>query len=126
MDIHFSRRRFDFNLRWPLEETWMDETNTDSYLFNKWSEREEWQTHAYYMLSKDGKHWNEHVCSMQHLIPTLKSHLKDGLSISLLQHSLSKKQAYDLKAQWQEQLMWWGVYSSLAMTDRERGIEFKK
>lgn len=109
----------------PLEDTWMDEMASE-YLFGKHTDRLDWQTHAFYMLSKDGKHVSEHVCLMDHLIANLKSDRKDGFSISLLDHSLSKKQAYDLKAMWQELLIGWGLHASKDVTDRQHGQQFKK
>lgn len=123
MDINL--KRFKFYLTCPLEPTWMDDTKHD-YLFTRHSDRLDWQTHAFYMLSKGGKHISEHVCSMDTLITTLKSEHKKGYSISLLNHSLSKKQAYDLKAQWQECLIWWGINKTKSQTDRDHGQQFKK
>ena len=121
----FCRNRFDFNLRYPLEDTWM-ETSHDYYLFNTKSERQTWQTHAFFMLAKRGRHVSEHVCSMDTLITTLKSYRKSGYTITLLDHSLSKRQAYNLKEDWQLQLRLWGIVNGNELTDRDRGEQFKK
>ena len=123
--LHFNKKHFLFSLRFPLEDTWMEPTDSE-FLFSKATKYEDWQSYAFYMLGKDSQHVSEHVCSMDTLITNLKSHRKHGYTITLLDHSLSKKQAYDLKANWQEQLQLWGIRSGDALTDRMRGEQFKK